>query len=310
MLNIQEKVILAPLTSFRIGGMARFFVEVRSVDELKEALEFAKDKKVDYYMLGGGSNVIVSDEGFDGLVIKMKMNDIKVDGLAVEAEAGVPLIKVVNVAAENGLTGIEKLAGIPGTLGGAVRGNAGAFSFETRVYISKVIALDANTFEIKEFSNQECYFDYRSSYFKNNKKYIVIKAILELEKSDSETCRQKVKETIIGRSTKELHGVKSAGLFFMNPKAESDSILLKEFAKDRGVEARNNVLPAAWVIAKAGLGGKEVGGAFVSEKNTNYIVNSGEAKGSDVAKLAQEIKTKIKDEFGLNIQEEVEYIGF
>lgn len=309
MLNIQENFSLAPITSFRIGGNASYFVDVRSVAELKEALLFAKEKNIDFYVLAGGTNILISDKGFDGIIIRMKMNEIKSNKTMITADAGVPLIKVVNIAANECLTGIESLAGVPGTFGGAVRGNAGAFGTEVGSRISYVTALDANTLEFKKFPKEICDFSYRSSHFKKHKNLIIVSATLELDLSEKESCQQKVKDVVMGRTHKGLQGVKSAGSFFMNPKVEN-SALLEEFKNDKGVAARNNVLPAGWVIERAGLRGKKIGGAAISEEHANYIVNTGDAKAEDVIMLVSYIKQQVRDQLGIQLQEEVNYLGF
>jgi len=157
MLNIQEKIPLAPLTSFRIGGQAQYYAEVKTLEDLKEALLFAKEKSLPYYVLAGGTNLLISDSGFAGLIVRMKINEItiNVDG-KLEASAGVPLIKVINFAAENGLSGIEALAGVPGTFGGAVRGNAGAYGTEVGSFVLEVSAISSETLGIEKFKGRQC----------------------------------------------------------------------------------------------------------------------------------------------------------
>lgn len=310
MITVQEKVMLAPLTSFRIGGEARYLVDVRSMEELKEAILFAREKNIPFYMLAGGTNVLISDKGIDGLVIRIKMGETKCEGEILHAQAGTPLIKVINVAAEYGLSGLESMAGVPGTFGGAVRGNAGAYGTEVGKYINSVSALDSETLEMREFSREECDFSYRSSFFKKNPNYIVVSAELKLAVSTREECQAKVKEIIMNRTGKGLQGVRSAGSFFMNPKLEEGSPLLEEFAKDKGVPARGNVVPAGWVIDRMGLRGKTIGGAAVSKEHANYVVNLGDAKAEDVVMLVSFIKQQIRDEMGIQMQEEVNYVGF
>lgn len=309
MIEIQEKVTLAPLTSFRIGGEARFYVEVKNIEELKEALQFAKEKNLDFYMLGGGSNMLVSDKGFDGLVIRMKMGELKVEGNIIKADAGTPLIKVINTSAEVGLSGIESLAGIPGTIGGAVRGNAGAFGSEICAAVKSVKAFDVEKFEETVVDNSFCEFSYRSSAFKQNKNMIVLSVELELKSGDAEQVKKKVQETIMSRASKGLHGVKSAGSFFMNPKVENEE-LLKEFEKEKGVPARNGVLPAGWVIDKANLRGKKIGGAQISEIHANYVINADNATAEDVMMLVSYVKQQVRDQLGIQLHEEVNYVGF
>jgi UDP-N-acetylmuramate dehydrogenase len=310
MLNIQENVPLAPMTSFRIGGPAKFYVEVKSVEELKESLSYAKEKNLDYYVLAGGTNLLISDSGFVGLIIRIKFNEIKVnaDGL-VEASAGTPLIKVVNFSAENGFTGIESLAGVPGTFGGAVRGNAGAFGTEIGSHIFEVTALNVETLEIEKFKQASSDFSYRLSIFKKDKKLIVVSATLSLENAEVAQCKAKVMEIVMGRTKKGLQGAKSAGSYFMNPKIEDEKIL-KDFEQEKGVPARNGVVPAGWIIERAGLKGKTMGGAQVSENHTNYLINTGAGTAENVIMLVSYIKQQVRDQFGVQLVEEVNYLGF
>ncbi len=309
MLDIKENVPLAPMTSFRLGGAAKYFVDVKTVEELQEALIFAKEKKVDFYVMAGGTNLLISDNGFAGLIIRMKISQAQVTAGLVDVTAGTPLIKVVNFSAENGFADIEALAGVPGTFGGAVRGNAGAFGTEIGNHIDEVTALDANTGEIVKFKKDQCDFSYRSSVFKKNKNLIVLSATLKLTRADIAACKAKVMETVMGRTKKGLQGAKSAGSYFMNPKIE-DEKLLKEFEQEKGVPARNNVVPAGWIIDKAGLKGKTIGGAQVSENHTNYIINTGEGTAENVIMLVSFVKQQVRDQFGVQLVEEVNYLGF
>lgn len=309
MLKIQENISLAPMTSFRIGGDASFYVEVHSTQELKEAIKSAREKNVDPYILSGGTNVLVSDKGFAGLVIKIKMNEISVSGNELRAQSGVSLIRAVNVAASMGLAGLEFLAGIPGTLGGAIRGNAGAFGSEVSEHIKTIVALDLKTLEEISFDKDAAEFEYRSSIFKKNKNLVILSATFNLKDGDAKEIRQKVKEVIIKRVSGWLHGAKSAGSFFMNP-VVADEKLREEFAKDTGASSKNEKLPAGWLIDRAGLRGKKIGGAQVSEHHGNYIINTGNASAEDIIILASLIKQQVRDKMGIELQEEVSYIGF
>ncbi len=309
MINIQENVLLAPLTSFRLGGQARYFVDARTVEELKEALEFAKEKGIEFYVMAGGTNLLISDTGFDGLIIRIKISEIAVSGQLVQVSAGTPLIKVVNFSAENGFSGIESLAGVPGTFGGAVRGNAGAYGTEIGSHVDEVTAIDGKTLEIVKFKNEQCDFSYRSSFFKKNKDLIVLSATLKLKPADATECKAKVMETVMGRTKKGLQGAKSAGSYFMNPKINGEQ-LLKEFEQEKGVAARGGVVPAGWIIEKAGLRGKKIGGAQVSEEHTNYIVNTGDGTAENVIMLVSYVKQQVRDQFGVQLVEEVNYLGF
>ncbi|MEI7890978.1 MAG: UDP-N-acetylmuramate dehydrogenase [bacterium] len=310
MIKMQENVSLSTLTSFRIGGNAKFYVEVSTIEELKEAVAFAKEKAIDFYVLAGGTNLLVSDDGYDGLIVRMKMNAVIVNGEELEAQAGAALIKAINTAAQAGLTGMEKMAGIPGTVGGAIRGNAGAFGTEVKSCIKSVTAFDCEKMETKSFDLAECDFKYRESIFKHNTNLIVVSAIIDLKKSDATEVQKLTQETIAMRASKGLHGVRSAGSYFMNPVTENEK-LLTDFEKEKGVPARNNTLPAGWVIEQAGLAGKKMGGAAISELHANYIVNdTGDAKAADVIMLVGYIKQQVRDQFGIQLNEEVNYLGF
>ena len=307
---MKENVSLAPFTSFRIGGDAKFYVEVSSIEELKEALVFARENKKDFYVLAGGTNLLVADGGYDGIIIRMKMNKITFDDQVFSVEAGAPLIKAINVAAENGFAGMEKMAGIPGTVGGAVRGNAGAFGTEIKSCIKTVTAFDAEKMELVSFDNEQCDFTYRSSIFKENKKLIVVSAVFALQSGNVDEIKKLTMDTIMMRSSKGLHGVRSAGSYFMNPVVENEN-LCAIFEKEKGAPPRNNTLPAGFVIEQAGLAGKKIGGAQVSPLHANYIVNdTGDATASDVMMLVSYIKQQVRDQFGIQLQEEVNYLGF
>jgi UDP-N-acetylmuramate dehydrogenase len=310
MITVKENVSMAPLTSFRIGGEAKFYVEVSSVEDLKEAIAFAKENNLEFYILGSGTNLLVSDKGFNGLIIRMKMNNVTASGEVVTAEAGAALIKAINFAAAEGLSGTEKMAGIPGTVGGAVRGNAGAFGTEIKSCVKSVNAFDMEKMDFVTVELKDCNFAYRTSIFKENKNLVVLSVDLDLKKADPEEVQKLTKDTIMMRSSKGLHGVRSAGSFFMNPVTDNQK-LLEEFEKEKGVSARNNTLPAGWVIEQAGLSGKKMGGAGISELHANYIVNeTGDAKAEDVIMLVSYIKQQVRDQFGIQMKEEVNYLGF
>lgn len=309
MLEIKENVSLAPLTSFRIGGPAKKFVQARSIEELKEAIQLSKQSGIDFAILGGGSNMLISDNGFDGLIIQIKINEIKVEGEFLNVDAGVPLIKAINTAAQAGLSGIELMAGIPGTLGGAVRGNAGAYGRVIADVIEKVRVLNCETLEIEEFSKEQCQFGYRESIFKANKNLVVVSALLKLNQANKEEVINKTKETIAKRSANELQGEKSAGSYFTNPIVANEE-LREDFRRQKGVEPKDDKLPSGWVIEQLGLKGKKMGGAMVSLQHANYIINTGDAKAEDVIMLASYIKQQVRDKMGVQLKEEVSYLGF
>jgi UDP-N-acetylmuramate dehydrogenase len=279
MINIQENIKLAPYTTYKIGGPAKYFVEVSNKQEALEALEFVKSKNLKYFVLCGGSNVLFSDEGYDGLIIKLNLRELGIENNTIYAESGVKLMALINFGIKNELSGLEFLAGVPGEVGGAIRGNAGAFQKSISDYLKKVEVVRDG--EIVEVQKEEIEFDYRDSEFKRNKD-IILAGYFELEKSNIEKAKAEIEKNINYR--KENHPWEpSAGSTFKNPKDKSVGEMVEEL----------------------GLKGHRVGDAQISEQHGNFIVNLGEAKASDVKDLIALVKTKVKGKFGVNLEEEI-----
>lgn len=310
MIDIKESIILAPLTTFKIGGVAKFFAEVKNEEEIMEAVKYAKDNNLEIFVLGGGSNVLISDKGFDGLVIKIKNSQIIFNDTEIVCEAGVPLAKLINSSIENSLSGLEWAVGIPGTVGGAVRGNAGAYGKEISANVAEIKVLDIGKDmpEIKVYSPRECKFDYRSSIVKENKNLIVISVKLKLNKGDRDKSREDVAGIIKKRIDSQPKGF-SVGSFFKNPVVDNKEIIEK-FEHDTEVKMRGDKLPAGWFIQDLGFKGKKIGGAQVSEKHANFLINTGDASAEDVIILSSFLKQKVRDSYGVQLEEEVSKIGF
>jgi UDP-N-acetylmuramate dehydrogenase len=307
MLKIQKNILLSKHTTFRIGGEAKFFAEAGNGKELKEALEYATKNKLKVFVLAGGSNVLFSDEGFDGLVIKLKTTGKNLKLLrkeTVEAWAGTSLSDVVNFARDKGLIGMENLAGVPGTIGGAVRGNASAFGTNTGDLVTKVETVK------KSFSKKASKFGYRTSIFKEKPELVIVSVILKLKKGDKKEIEKKMKEIVQKRMANQPKGWKgSAGSFFKNPEVKNKK-LIKLFEKETGKKVKDGKLPAGWLIAEAGFLGRKIGGAEVSEKHGNFLINTGKATAQDIIMLASIIKQKVRCEFGVELQEEIQYVEF
>ena len=311
MISFREHIDLHPYTTFRVGGKARYFFEVKSETDLLEALRLAREQVMSVFVLGGGSNILFSDRGFDGLVLKMENREIsnRGDG-SIFVEAGVALHTVVERAREWGYGGMERLAGIPGTMGGAIRGNAGAFGAETAQGVSSVHALDRGTLEVREYSKEQCEFGYRQSFFKTHPEHILLSAELQLTPgSDPEALETVIRETIDTREKKHPQRILCAGSFFMNP-VVIDPALRKEFERDTGMPAKDDKLPAGWIIDHVGLRGKEIGGAKVSDIHPNYLINTGHATAESILILASLIKQRVRTELGVRLREEVQMVGF
>ncbi|MFZ2187863.1 MAG: UDP-N-acetylmuramate dehydrogenase [Candidatus Moraniibacteriota bacterium] len=309
MFTLQRNVSLSPLTTFRIGGKAAYFTTTTGALELAEAIEYAEQHGLPIFIFSGGSNVLFSDKGFMGMVIQMKDGGIKVSGDRIFCGAGVTLLDVVRAACDAGLAGLERLAGIPGSLGGAVRGNAGAFGMEIGAVISSVKAYVKDVGMVKEYRRDTCAFGYRASVFKKNTQLIILSAEIKLAPGDRDALIKIADETIATREAKHPQDAKCAGSFFMNPIVR-DEMLRQEFEKDTGMPPKGDTLPAGWLIDHVGLRGKTIGGAMVSDKHPNYLVNTGTATAENIITLASLIKTRVRDELRIKLQEEVQLVGF
>ena len=306
---VQHDVPLAPFTSLKIGGPARFFTTARSLDELRQALLFARRQGVPFCILGGGTNLLVSDDGFDGLAVRLQLDGIQVSGPRIEAQAGVDLTALVHRTSELGLSGMEALAGIPGLLGGAVRGNAGAYGSCIGEVTDTVFALHAESLELLALDRGECNFEYRNSRFKRDPGLVVVSALLALSPGDPGEIRRKVEATIAKREARQLQCERSVGSFFMNP-IVTDPELICRFETNQGVRCRGNRIPAGWLIDQAKLRSTRVGAAMVSQKHANYLINTGSASAEEMIRLARLVKLEVQAALGVQLQEEVSCLGF
>lgn len=302
-MNVQENVPLAPLTTFQIGGPARYFVEVSNEAEIRDALGWAREMNVPFFVIGGGSNLLVPDAGLDGLVIRIVSEDFRFTDEGLEAKAGCNLLDLIKAAAASGRGGWEKLSGIPGTIGGAVRGNAGAFGSEIKDFITWVRAMNTKTEDVHEFSNAECEFDYRMSFFKKNPEWIIFDVHLALCQGETLTLEAQIEATIREREKRHIQNVKAAGSFFMNPVAPQK--IVAEFETEKSTTSRGGRVPAGWLIEKAGMKGAQLGGAQVSPQQANYIINaSSSATAEEVRELAQKVKDEVRRQFDVALTEE------
>lgn len=303
MIDIKCQVPLAPLTTFRIGGSAAYYAEAANEEELREALAWAREKHLPFAVLGGGSNILAADEGFDGLVIRLRADAVASDGERLSIDAGRNLLQTIREAAAHGLGGWEKLAGIPGTVGGAARGNAGAFGTEMKDVVASVRAINTQTGETQTFLREACAFSYRRSFFKSHPEWIITKVDVALHPGESAVLQTAIEETIAERERRHLQNVRAAGSYFMNPIAPAGIVAL--FEKEKGVKSREGRVPAGWLIEKAGFKGAFLGGARASQQHPNYLVNeSGQATAAEVRELADTIKEAVREQFGVELSEE------
>lgn len=302
MVNVEENVPLAPLTTFGIGGPARWFADVKTERDIVEAIQYARERRLRFVVLAGGSNVLIPDEGLNALVIHIAGGEHVFFETGLRADAGCNLLELIKAAAERDLGGWERLAGIPGTFGGAVRGNAGAFGSEIKDFVSRATALNTKTLESRAWIAPYLSFSYRDSSFKREGEWIILSATVELARVRKDDSLKKIEETIAERERRHLQNVAAAGSFFMNPVAPTD--VVDFFEKEKHMKSRDGRVPAGWLIEKAGMKGVQMGGAIASEQHPNYIVNTGGAKAKDVLDLAAKIKEEVKKQFNVELHKE------
>lgn len=287
MMDIKENISLAKYTTFKIGGPTKYFCIARNKEDLIKAIKKAKELKMPFFILGEGSNVLASDKGYNGLVIKIVNCKLKVENCNLYAEAGVKLEDIVKLSDKKSLTGMEWAAGIPGTVGGAVYGNAQAFDVKISDIIKSVEIFDTKTLKIKNLLKKQCQFLAKKSIFKKNKNLIILSVVLKTKKGDKEKIKKEIKEHLNYRRKNHPWRFPSAGSVFVN---------------------KTGGPPSAHLIERCGLKGTKVGGAKVSEKHAGFIVNTGKAKAEDVLKLIKIIKQKVKRKFGVVLEEEIQII--
>ena len=268
-------------TSFKVGGIADFFVIANDVKELIYILKLAKELKIKTYILGNGTNIVVKDEGFRGIIIKLNFKNLKIEDDKIIAGAGVSVALLSEYAYRSQIKGYEFISGIPGTVGGAVKMNAGAYGSEIKDVLISTTYLDEK-YNIKEIKNNEHDFSYRKSIFEN-KKWIILESTFKVEKGNKEEIKQKRQEIATVRQEKQPLDMPNAGSIFK-----------------RG----DDFLPAK-LIDEAGLKGYTIGGAQISKKHAGFIVNTGNASTQNIIDLIKHIQTTIKDKFDKDIELEV-----
>lgn len=312
--GVERDMPLAGLTTFQMGGLADFYYSVKDVLMIPRLIEACRHDGLPYVLLGWGSNMIFSDRGFRGLVIHNLARQCELAGEAavqqsaaneseeevepglgreqlVVADSGTLLSQIIQFSLKHGLTGMEKLMGLPGTIGGAVRGNAGAFGLETKHIFEKALIYRPETGEMVEVLHPAMGFDYRHSQIKDSRD-IVLKVWLRLRPGDTQAGVEEVRRIIGARAGKHPSG-RSAGSFFKNPSGNSVG----------------EGWSAGWLIDQCGFRGRQVGGAFISEKHGNFLMNDGRATMRDVLELCVEIQQAVEEKFGVKLEREVALVG-
>ena len=279
--------MLSKHTTYKVGGPCKYMVFPKNVDELIKVCKLIKEKKIDYKVLGNGSNVVFSSKEYNGVIINLsKLNEYKLERTVLYASSGcsVPMLALYTV--NNGLEGMEFATGFPASVGGAICMNAGCYGSSMSEITKEVTYLDENL-DVKTVSNKECHFTYRNSIFKNSKK-IVLSATFKLRKGNLEELKKIVNERMQKRIASQPLEKPSAGSVFKNPEGNY----------------------AGKLIEDAGLKGKQVGGAKISEKHANFIINEKNATGEDIKKLVSLIKEEIEDRYNIKLETEQEFINF
>ena len=289
-LNKEDILIDEPMSkhiSFRVGGPADILVKPSSEDQIKDILTFAKKENIPYLIIGNGSNLLVRDGGIRGIVIKIaeNFNDFSIEGTTVTAQSGAMLSFMGKAIMRNTLTGFEFAAGIPGTLGGAIAMNAGAYGGEMKDIVKSVRLIDSQG-NIVELSNEEMQFAYRKSIL-SKEEYIVLSAVMELKEGNYEEIRDIMKDLTNKRVTKQPLNLPSAGSTFKRPEGYF----------------------AAKLIEDCGLKGLTLRGAQVSDKHCGFVVNLGGAQAKDILDLIYVVKSTVYSKFGVMLEEEVKILG-
>lgn len=274
--GVKQNVSLKERTTFKIGGPAKYFLEARNKEDIMGAIDWAKEQGLPFFILGGGSNLLVSDNGFNGLVIKIELSknemaskfhdrdEMKPESVQIiKVGAGVKLADLIDFSLKQGLTGLEWAAGIPeATVGGAIKVEAAAFGSSMKALVKK-----------KEVFGRPP---------------VILSAVLQLKKGNKKEIEKEINYVLNYRKENHPMDFPSAGCIFKNPEK----------------------VPAAKLIDRCGLKGKKIGGATISEKHANFIVNLGNASSNDVLQLINLVKKEVKNKFGVELEEEIQYLGF
>lgn len=305
-MKIQENIYLKDLSTFKIGGKAKYVVFAENNDDIIEALRFAQDKSLEIGIIGAGCNLLITDDNIDGLIIKMNTKAINIIDRQVFAEAGASLAALTAIAHKSGLVGLEWAPSVPSSIGGAIRGNAGAFGGETKDRL-KAVKIYRNG-KVLDIDTSELDFQYRYSSFKaNNNKDIILGGVFELETGDVAMSQKQVRDNIIKKNQNQPVGVACSGCIFKNYEGIINPDLITKYPEIANF-IEKGIIPSGYLIEKAGLKGFTLGGIQISERHANYMINIGHGKFNEVLDLIKIVKDKVFQEFGVMIEEEVVYL--
>lgn len=305
-MNIQENIYLKDLSTFKIGGKAQYVVFAENNDDIIEALRFVQDKDLAIGIIGAGCNLLITDDNIDGLILKMNTKAINITNTQVFAEAGVSLAALTASAHKSGLIGLEWAPSVPSSIGGAIRGNAGAFGGETKDRL-KSVKIYRNG-EILDIDADALDFQYRYSYFKSaQNRDIILGGTFELELGDISASQKQIRDNIIKKNQNQPVGVACSGCIFKNYGGDINLDLIDKYPELQNFVSKG-IIPSGYLIEKSGLKGFSQGGIQISEKHANYMINTGAGKFDEVLDLISIVKDKVFQEFGVIIEEEVVYL--
>ncbi len=305
-LQLRSGAPLSEYTRFGIGGPADLLVETSDPDSFAEALRALQDNATPHVVLGGGTNLVVSDEGFRGVVLRYTANTIQHEGTKVSCGAGAELMTLVNYTVDAGLEGIQTLMGIPGWVGAAVYGNAGAYGHSIEEVVERVCYCNGR--EILYLNREDCQFQYRESIFKRHKEWIILRVEMEFRSGDAQALRKTADEILATRNQKFPPTMRCAGSIFKN-------LHLKDLPADVAGKVppqvvREGKIPAAWFLEQAGAKDRWEGRIHVAPYHANLIYNAGGATAVELCRMIQNLKRDVHARFGILLEEEVQYVGF
>lgn len=306
MLKFEENYPMSKLTTLQIGGPAKLFVKATTVDELIKTIQYAKQNNMDYLVIGGGSNLLVNDEGVNCLVIKNEIIGTDLKGSTLKIKSGTILQDLVDYSISHGLSGIHKMTGIPGTLGGAIFGNAGAYGQSISDHIILVKILNPNNLTIQQFNNSHCDFNYRDSGFKRNH-FIILEVTFQLESADPETLVQEAEDVLSKRLIKYPKGIKCPGSFFKNIVADTlPNDILQKIPQDKITYGK---ISAGYLLETVGAQGKQLDGIEIANYHANLFINKATGTAKAFYTLAKKYAQLVKQKFGITLEPEVQIIN-
>lgn len=308
MVQILENYPLSQLTTLQIGGPAKYFTQAKTEEELKEALEYATKKQLPFLVVGGGSNLLVSDQGVDKLIVKNEISSIRQEGQNLVVKSGTNLQELVDYSINHNLAGLERLTGIPGTVGGAIYGNAGAYGQTISDHLVEVVCLDPNFQECQTVTlgKEDCQFSYRDSAFKSNG-LVILEIEFKLSTRSSNELEKEAEEILAKRVIRYPPGIRCPGSFFKNIVAETLSQeILAKIPAEKIVFGK---VPAGALLEMVGAKGDKLDGIYIAPYHANLFVNSGGGTADDFYQLANKYWIKVKERFSVTLEPEVQLIN-